>query len=131
MKKVLIVEVVDDEAPERSALRDKLTQSGFSILEAKDGEEGLKIALREHPDVILLDIVMPKMDGMVVLHKLRQDEWGKKASVIILTNYDANDPILFNVVRDQPSYYFLKANTPLENLLEKIQELLKSKKEEE
>lgn len=123
MKKILLVEVVEDDASQRSVLREKLSNEGFSILEAKDGEEGLEIALREHPDVILLDIVMPKMSGMTMMHKLREDAWGQSASVIILTNYDTNDPILSNVVRDHPSYYFIKSNTPLEKVLEKIQEI--------
>lgn len=127
MKKILIVE---DEAPVLNALSNKLTNEGFSVLEARDGEEGLKIALREHPDLILLDNVLPKMDGMSVMHKIREDVWGKKASIIILTNFDVNDPLLSNVVRDQPSYYLVKANNPLEKILEKIQEVLESKKAE-
>lgn len=122
-KKILIVE---DEAPLRNLLRNKLGSEGFSVLEAKDGEEGLEIALREHPDLILLDIIMPKMDGMVVLRKLREDVWGKNASIIILTNYDTNDPILHAVVIDQPSYYLIKSDTPLEKVLEKAREVLES-----
>ncbi|MDP3973689.1 MAG: response regulator [Candidatus Daviesbacteria bacterium] len=121
---------MEDEAPVLNALSNKLTNEGFSVLEARDGEEGLKIALREHPDLILLDNVLPKMDGMSVMHKIREDVWGKKASIIILTNFDVNDPLLSNVVRDQPSYYLVKANNPLEKILEKIQEVLESKKAE-
>lgn len=130
MKKILIVnevvEIVEDDASERNALRDELTLKGFSVLEAKDGEEGLEIALREYPDLILLDIRMPKMNGMAMLHKLRQDTWGKKTPVIILTNYDTNDEILAGIVADHPSYYLIKANTPLEKLLEKIEVVLDS-----
>lgn len=132
MKKILlvshVVEIVEDDAAERSALRDELTRKGFSILEARDGEEGLEIALREYPDLILLDIRMPKMNGMAMLHKLRQDTWGKKTPVIILTNYDTNDEILAGIVADHPSYYLIKANTPLEKLLEKIEVVLDSGK---
>lgn len=124
MKKILVIE---DDASERNVLRDKLTHDGFSILEAKDGEEGFEVALREHPDIILLDLNLPKMDGMTVMHKLREDEWGKEASIIILTNFDTNDERLAGVVADQPSYYLIKANTPLEKVLEKIQEVLECK----
>lgn len=122
--------IVEDESSERNALREKLTHEGFSILDAKDGEEGLEIALREHPDLILLDILMPNMDGMTMMHKLREDQWGKSASIIILTNYDANDERLYGIVADQPSYYLIKADTSLEKLLEKIQVVLDSKKAE-
>ncbi len=132
MKKILIVdevvEIVEDDDSVRNALRDKLAHEGFAIIEAKDGQEGLDLALHEHPDVILLDIRMPKMDGMTLMHKLRQDKWGKNASIIILTNLDTNNERLAGIVADQPSYYLIKANTPLEKVLEKIQEVLESKR---
>lgn len=82
-KKVLIAD--DDEAL-LSVLVDSFTLHGFNILKATNGQEALDIALREHPDIILLDILMPVMDGLGMLEKLRQDEWGKNADVILLTN---------------------------------------------
>lgn len=127
MPKILLVE---DEEAQRKALRNSLAQKGFAILEAMDGVEGLEIARRERPDIILLDVRMPKLDGMAMMHKLRADPWGKKASIIILTNYDTNDEQLFQLASDQPSYYLIKANSPLESILEKIQEVLESKKTE-
>ena len=72
---------------------------------------------------------MPKMDGMTMMHKLREDEWGNKASIIILTNLYANDERLSKVVADQPSYYLIKADTSLEKVLEKVRSVLESKKE--
>jgi CheY-like chemotaxis protein len=125
MPKILIVE---DEESQRKALHDNLVQNGFSVLEATDGAEGLEIALREHPDIILLDVRMPKMDGMAMLHKLRTDAWGAEASVIILTNYDTSDTQLLQLTTDLPSYYLIKANSPLKSILEKIQTVLESKK---
>ncbi len=83
MKKILIVE---DEAILLRALSDRCREEGFDVLEAKDGEDGLSLALEEHPDLILLDILMPKMDGIAMLQNMRQDEWGKHVPVIILTN---------------------------------------------
>lgn len=84
-KKIL---VVDDEDVLRMALQDMLTKGGFEVFTAKDGEEGLNIAFEEKPDLIFIDLIMPIMDGMEMLHKLREDEWGKDAKVIILTNAD-------------------------------------------
>jgi len=78
--------VVEDESLLLNALCDKLTREGFAVLEAKNGKEGLEVALRKHPDLILLDIIMPVMDGMTMLKKLREDTWGKDVKVIILTN---------------------------------------------
>jgi len=125
MPKILIVE---DEETQRHALRDNLLEKNFTILEAKDGIEGLEIALREHPDLILLDVRMPNMDGITMMHELRKDKWGKKASIIILTNYDTSDSQLLQITEDLPSYYLMKADTPLDKILEKIEQELKSKK---
>ena len=125
MPRILIIE---DEDSQRKVLHDNLTQKGYSILEARDGLEGLAVALREHPDLILLDVRMPKMDGMTMMHKLREDNWGKNASIIILTNYDSSDAQISQVTIDQPSYFLLKADSPLEKIIEKIQDVLDSNK---
>ena len=74
-KKILIVE---DEAPLRNAISDILSFEGFTVFQAKNGQEGLDAALLEHPDLILLDLMMPVMDGLTMLEKLRQDQaYGK------------------------------------------------------
>jgi len=78
--------VVEDDLPVQKVLSEKLTAEGLDIEVAADGEKGLKMALTDHPDLILLDLIMPNMDGMTMLKKLRQDDWGKSARVIILTN---------------------------------------------
>ena len=122
--------VVEDEPLMLKALCAKLKLEGFPVLEAKDGEEGLNSALVNHPDIILLDLHMPKMDGMTMMHKLRTDGWGKNVPIIILTNYDTKDQNLLEVITDQPSYYLMKADTPIEDVLVKIREVLESKKEE-
>lgn len=81
--KILIVE---DEAPLRRAMKRKLSAAGFVALEATDGKEGLSVALGEHPDLILLDVIMPIMDGIEMTRLLREDEWGREARIIMLTN---------------------------------------------
>ena len=79
--------IVEDDTALRSVLADKLTEENFLPLQAADGEEGLKIALEKHPALILLDIYMPKMDGITMLSKLRStDAWGKHVAIIVLTN---------------------------------------------
>jgi len=124
MAKILII---DDEPMLLGALVDKFTRAGFKVVTAKDGKLGLKSAFKSRPDLILLDIIMPVMDGMTMMHELRKDAWGKKASIIILTNYDTNDTQLAQILTDQPSYYLIKANSSLEEILEKVQEVLESK----
>lgn len=78
--------VIDDEQPFLDLMTDKLSKEGFTVLTANGGQVGLEIAFKEHPDVILLDILMPKMHGWEVYEKLRQNAWGKSVPVIILTN---------------------------------------------
>ncbi|MBI3485523.1 response regulator [Candidatus Daviesbacteria bacterium] len=115
-KKILVVE---DEQILRQALIGKLTHEGFSVQMASDGEEGLRSALSEHPDLILLDIVMPTMDGVTMLKKLREDDWGQKANVIILTNLSDAEKMEESLkagVHD----YLIKADWKLEDLVEKI-----------
>ncbi|OGM73903.1 hypothetical protein A3H21_04765 [Candidatus Woesebacteria bacterium RIFCSPLOWO2_12_FULL_42_8] len=82
-QKILIVE---DEDSLLSALVDKFLKAGYRVVTARDGEEGLTVALREQPDLILLDIVMPKMDGIALLRQLRDNSWGQGVPVILLTN---------------------------------------------
>jgi DNA-binding response OmpR family regulator len=116
--KILIVE--DDAAMSR-ALSDNLLATGFGrVLHADNGEEGLAVALREAPDLILLDIVTPKMDGMTMLRKLREDSKGKDAKVILLTNLTANDSIMKELVANEPSYYFVKSNISINEVMEKV-----------
>lgn len=122
-KKILIIE---DEVSQRKALVDKFIREGFSVLEARDGEEGLRVALKEQPNIILLDIIMPKMDGMTVMKKLRQEnEWGKKVPIILLTNLSSDDDKTMNRIKeDSPAYYLVKANLKIGDLVEKVKEQL-------
>jgi DNA-binding response OmpR family regulator len=123
-KKVLIL-IIDDEAPILDALVDKFGREEFAELStAHDGEEGLAHALKEHPDLILLDILMPKMDGITMLKKLREDEWGRSAKVIILTNFDTTDDMLKEITESEPAYYLLKSNWRIEDVIIKAKGIL-------
>ena len=111
--------VVEDEASLRDALVDKFSREGFSMLEAKNGEIGLETALVKHPDMILLDIVMPVMDGITMLKKLREDAWGKTAKVIILTNL--NDEAKLADALEQGTYeYLVKSDWKMENIVSTV-----------
>jgi len=122
-KKILIVE---DENSQRKALVDKFTREGFQVLEARDGEEGLRVALNGQPNIILLDMVMPKMDGMTMLKKLRQEnDWGKSVPVIFLTNLSSDDDkINKGITEDEPAYYLVKSNWPIIEVVEKVKKRL-------
>lgn len=120
MKKILVVE---DDSTLLKALTEKFTLENFSVSYAEDGQEGLGVALSTHPDIILLDILMPKMDGMSMLEKLREDEWGKDVPVIMLTNLNPDDIIVSQVIRDHPAYYLIKSNAKIDDILSKVKEV--------
>ena len=82
MTKILVVE---DERRIRELLVDILRDSGFDVIEAEDGSEGLEKACSEHPDIILLDVMMPAMDGFQVLEKLKDDPAVQSIAVIMVT----------------------------------------------
>ena len=121
MRKILIVE---DELAYLKLLNSQLTQKGYQVVEAINGKKGLEAAKKENPDLILLDIRMPVMDGTSMLDLLRKEENGKKTKVIMLTNLEPDDKIIGKVVADQPSYYFVKSDIQLNDLFDKIKELL-------
>lgn len=114
MKKVLIVE---DDLALMEAISKGLSGNDFTILTAKDGEDGLKIAEQERPNLILLDLMMPKMDGVTMLKKMRATDWGKDISVIILTN---NEQEVAAAVENKVFEYLIKSNWKIEDVLKKV-----------
>lgn len=126
-KKVLIVE---DEDTIREALKTAVLHQGYDPLVARDGVEGLDIALREHPDAILTDVKMPVMDGLTMMHKIRGDEWGNKVPIIVLTNYDNTDEQLDQISIDAPAYYLVKVYNTIEQIMNKIGDVLNTNKRE-
>jgi DNA-binding response OmpR family regulator len=77
--------VIDDEAPIRLLCRVNLEAEGMDVVEAGDGEAGLELARSERPDVILLDVMMPVLDGWQVAERLIEDERTKDIPIIFLT----------------------------------------------
>jgi DNA-binding response OmpR family regulator len=114
--------IVEDEVSLRNALSIKFKREKFNTFSAKDGEVGLFVALKEKPDLILLDMVMPKMDGMTMLKKLRlENEWGKSVPVILLTNLGADDEQRMKEISKDPMLqYLVKSNWSIGDLVEKV-----------
>lgn len=120
MSKVLIVE---DEKSLRDALVTKFEAEGFDVVSAENGEVGLNLALNESPDIVLLDIIMPVMDGVTMLGKLRDDDRGKNIKVIILTNLSDGDKMATSI--DEGSReYLIKSDWTLTDLVEKVRSIL-------
>ena len=120
-KKIL---VVDDEEFIRKALAEKLKNEGFDVLEAEDGEKAVELALSSHPDLILLDVIMPKMDGVEAMRKIRENEWGKNVPLILLTRMEPDDQMLQEIIANKPTYYLVKSNYRIEDIVGKVKEKL-------
>ncbi len=123
-KKTILI--IDDEESYRKIFSDKLLKEGLNVLEARDGSTGLQIAIDKKPDLILLDLEMPIMDGMTMLEKLREDDWGRNAKVIIFTNTSDNAKIA-EAIKNETFIYLVKADTSLDELTNKVKNLLASK----
>lgn len=120
-KKILFVE---DEPNLQKAVGEVLKQEGYTIFGAFDGAEGLEIAKKEKPDLILLDLILPKKDGFEVLKELKADEKMKDIPVIILTNLEGTGDVE-KALNLGATTYLVKANYELEDILAKIKEFLK------
>jgi DNA-binding response OmpR family regulator len=123
MGKVLIIE---DEAPLRVALVEKFSQECSNVLQAHNGQEGLEVALKEHPDLILLDLMMPKMDGFQMIRQLKLDDWGKSAKVLILTNF-SEDSLDIQELKREGYEVLVKTDNSLEEIVEMACRKSKSK----
>lgn len=124
IKKTILI--VEDDLPVLNALVDKLNREGFNILQAKNGEDGFIMANKNHPDIILLDIIMPKMDGLTMMKKLRaEDAWGKSVPIIILTNLSNDgETIDRSIMKDKPACYLIKTDWSMTDVVEKIKQQL-------
>jgi DNA-binding response OmpR family regulator len=115
--------VIEDEVDLREAMMEALHEEGYMVTGAENGKVGLETALREHPDMILLDLMMPIMDGQEMFRRLREDEWGRTANVVILTAMDdVNNIGLAHEAK--PLDYFIKAHHSLDDLVKQIRLLM-------
>jgi DNA-binding response OmpR family regulator len=120
-KKILFIE---DESALQKTFGDFLEKEGFELISALDGETGLKLAEKEIPDLILLDLILPKMEGTEVLKKLRENPKTKDIPVIVLTNVDDFEK-LEKTLELRVKAYLVKTDFTLEEVLQKIKEELK------
>ena len=120
MKKILVVE---DDTYLANAYRVKLVKSGFEIKNAFDGEEALETLKTFIPDIILLDIVMPKKDGFATLADIKANEKTKNIPIILCSNLGQKEDIDRGMQLGAKEF-FIKTDFPLSSLVEKINTLL-------
>lgn len=118
--------IAEDDALLLRSLKDRFMKEGFEVFPAQNGLEAMKLTLENHPDILLLDIVMPVMDGMSALKRIREDEWGKTAQIILLTNLSDSEKVA-EAVSEGVYDFLIKVDWKLDDLVKKVQGQLKSK----
>jgi len=122
-KKILIVE---DDKVLLNLMRDQLSAQGYEVLGASNGQDGLDLALKTHPDLILVDVVMPVMSGMEMTERLREDEWGKDVDIVVLTNLVSGKNIAEFL--EKGAYdYLMKSDWSMEDLIKIVEKKLNKK----
>lgn len=120
MKKILFIE---DEAILQETVGEFLRHKGFSVMKALDGDTGVRLAKQESPDLILLDLVLPKKEGFEVLKELKEDDETKEIPVVILTNLEGMKD-LDRAMSFGATTYLIKTQYNLEEILGKIKEII-------
>lgn len=123
-KKILIVE---DDVALRNVYEMRLKIEGYDIIVSGDGEEGLSLAVKEKPDLVLLDLMMPKISGMDVLDILKSTPETKKIPVLILTAL-TQDSVKTKGYVFGADDFMVKSESKLEEIVGKVKSLLKDNK---
>ena len=120
-KKIVII---DDDAFLAGIYATKLELDGFAVASGRDGEEGLRVVAKEMPDLILLDVLMPKLDGFEVLKRLKSDPAVKNIPVIMLTNLGQKEDVEKGLSEGAEDY-LIKAHFVPSEAVAKIKKVLK------
>jgi len=123
MKRILFIE---DESALQKTFGEVLKQEGYEMISALDGEVGLRLAKSQKPDLILLDLVLPKLHGFEVLKELKENQETKEIPVIVLTNLEATEDIE-RAIELGATAYLVKENYSLEEVAEKIKKALENR----
>jgi len=122
MKSILIVE---DIQVVRRVLAMNLQKMGYNVFEAENGQQGLKIALREKPDLLMTGLLMPVMDGFEMVKEIRKDiTWGKNANILILSDLKPDAEVNSKLEGVKPIEYMIKKDWTLEELSVKVKSIL-------
>ena len=122
MQRILVIE---DDRFLRKAAEAALRRHGYTVLTAPDGLTGLQAAQAEHPDLVLLDLIMPGMQGFEVLKVLKEDASTKSIPVIILSNL-GQDTDVKKALEAGAVDYLVKANLALDMLVERVKALFEA-----
>jgi CheY-like chemotaxis protein len=116
MSKTILV--IDDDKLIREGLGALLKNAGQNVLEAADGKEGLEIAKKEHPDLIVTDLRMPNMSGQEMIDAIRDDKTIKDTPIVILTNDESSESV--NQALQSGIAFYMSKNLDPESLTQQI-----------
>ncbi len=116
MKRILFIE---DEPALQKILGEALSKEGYEVIAALDGEAGLRLVETKKPDLVLLDLILPKIDGFEVLRRIKEDPETKEIPIIVLTNLERMEDV-DRVSELGAITYLVKDNYTLEEVVEKI-----------
>jgi len=115
---------MEDEAALQKTLSDFLAASGYEVVQALDGEIGSRLAQTENPDLIIMDLIMPRKTGFEVLVDLKKDDKTKDIPILVLTNLEAITDVERALTAGADNY-LVKANYALNDVLAKVKAVLK------
>jgi DNA-binding response OmpR family regulator len=121
-KHVPTILIIEDEKSLLKAWVRKFEREGFRVLTAGDGSEAVDTALKNHPDMIVVDLVMPSSDGLYVIKKLREDKWGTQVPVMFLNSW--RDPQNFSQAATSPTEEHVGSSWNLEQIVNKVEKKL-------
>lgn len=124
MPKKPLIFIVEDEKALVKAMQIKLRDSGFDIMVAYDGAQALAEIKKKKPDLILLDILLPKLSGIDFLREIRSKKQWQKIPVVVISNYSAEETVKegFGL---KISDYLIKSDVSLDGIIKKVKKLIK------
>lgn len=117
-KKVLII---DDDPTLLKLMVASFEEEGYKVVSGKTGQDAVKLTDKEHPAAIVLDLEMPKMDGLEALKKIRENENNQEVPIIIATNNSSSEAV-FECLQNGASDYFIKSEISVDKLVENVKE---------
>ena len=129
MREQPLVLIVDDDNDFREIVATKLKTSGFNVEEAKDGEEGVRRTKELAPDLVLMDVKMPVMNGIEALVEIKKNEATKGCKVVFLTAFGDTQPEIYKndqrFAQEMGAFDYIVKTQDLDKITEKVREVLK------
>jgi len=119
MKKILLIE---DDADLQQIMGKMLKNSGFQVVEALDGEIGVELAKSEKPDIVLVDLILPKKNGFEVIEELKRDPETENIKIVVLSNLERPSDVE-KALELGATAYLVKAKYEFEDIVSRIKEL--------